>query len=144
MLAFILRRLLQAVIVMIAVAFIAFLLFQYVGDPIVFLLGQDAKPDQIRELRTALGLDRPFYVQFWHFLLNAVQGEFGLSLRQGAKVSRLIGERLPATLELALVAAVLAVALGIPMGVYSALRRNSIVSHVFMLVSLLGVSLPTF
>src|SRR4051812_40068366 len=144
MLAFILRRLLQAVIVMVAVAFIAFLLFQYVGDPVVFLLGQDARPDQIRQLRADLGLDQPFFVQFWHFLANAVQGEFGLSLRQGAKVSRLIGERLPATLELALVAAVLAVAVGIPMGVYSALRRNSILSHVFMMVSLLGVSLPTF
>ena len=144
MVAFILRRLLQAVIVMIAVAFIAFLLFQYVGDPVVFLLGQDARPEQIRQLRADLGLDQPFFVQFWHFLLNAVQGEFGLSLRQGAKVSRLIGERLPATLELAMVAAVLAVAVGIPMGVYSALRRNSIVSHVFMMVSLLGVSLPTF
>lgn len=144
MLAFILRRLLQAVIVMVAVAFIAFLLFQYVGDPVVFLLGQDARPDQIRQLRADLGLDQPFFVQFWHFLANAVQGEFGLSLRQGAKVSRLIGERLPATLELALVAAVLALAVGIPMGVYSALRRNSVLSHVFMMVSLLGVSLPTF
>src|SRR3954469_22824239 len=109
MLAFILRRLLQAVIVMIAVAFIAFLLFQYVGDPVVFLLGQDARPEQIAQLRTDLGLDQPFYVQFWHFLSNAAQGEFGLSLRQGAKVSRLLGERFPATLELALVAAVLAI-----------------------------------
>jgi len=144
MLAFILRRLLQAVIVMVAVAFIAFLLFQYVGDPVVFLLGQDARPEQIRQLRADLGLDQPFFVQFWHFLVNAVQGEFGLSLRQGAKVSRLIGERLPATLELALVAAVLALVVGIPMGVYSALRRNSVLSHVFMMVSLLGVSLPTF
>jgi len=144
MFAFILRRLLQAVIVMIAVAFIAFLLFQYVGDPVVFLLGQDARPEQIRQLRADLGLDQPFFVQFSHFLVNAVQGEFGLSLRQGAKVSRLIGERLPATLELALVAAVLALAVGVPMGVYSALRRNSVLSHLFMMVSLLGVSLPTF
>ena len=84
MLAFVLRRLLQAVIVMTAVAFIAFMLFQYVGDPVVFLLGQDAKPDQIRQLRVDLGLDQPFFVQFWHFLVNAAQGEFGLSLRQGA------------------------------------------------------------
>jgi hypothetical protein len=135
----------QAVVVMvIAVAFIAFLLFQYVGDPVVFLLGQDAKPEQIRELRAALGLDQPFFVQFWHFLLNAVQGEFGLSLRQGAKVSRLIGERFPATLELALVAAALALFIGIPMGVYTALRRGTFMSQVFMTLSLLGVSLPTF
>lgn len=144
MLAFILRRLIQAVIVMVVVALIAFMLFQYVGDPVVFLLGQDATPAQIRQLRTDLGLDRPFIVQFWHFLVNAAQGEFGLSLRQGAKVSRLISERFPATLELALVAAVLALLIGIPMGVYSALRRGSFLSQVFMTVSLLGVSLPTF
>ncbi len=144
MIAFILRRLIQAVIVMVAVAFIAFLLFQYVGDPVVFLLGQDAKPAQIRELRVALGLDQPFFVQFWHFLINAAQGEFGLSLRQGAKVSRLIAERFPATLELAMVAAILALAIGIPMGVYAALRRGSYLSQVFMTISLLGVSLHTF
>jgi peptide/nickel transport system permease protein len=144
MFAFILRRLMQAALVMVTVAFISFMLFQYVGDPVVFLLGQDATPDQVRELRAALGLDQPFFVQFWHFLSNAAQGEFGLSLRQGAKVSRLIAERFPATLELALVAAVLALVLGIPMGVYAALRRGSFLSQVFMTLSLLGVSLPTF
>ncbi|MDM0038267.1 ABC transporter permease [Variovorax sp. J22G21] len=144
MLVFVLRRLLQAVIVMVVVAFIAFLLFQYVGDPVVFLLGQDAKPDQIRQLRADLGLDQPFFVQFWHFLLNAAQGEFGLSLRQGAKVSRLIGERLPATLELSLVAALLALLVGLPMGVYAALRRGTVGSQAVMALSLLGVSLPTF
>ncbi|WP_439517811.1 ABC transporter permease [Hydrogenophaga sp.] len=144
MFAFILRRLAQAVVVMVSVALIAFLLFQYVGDPVVFLLGQDATADQIRELRADLGLDQPFFIQFWHFLANAVQGEFGLSLRQGAKVSRLIAERFPATLELSMVAALLALAAGIPMGVYAALRRGSFMSQVFMTVSLLGVSLPTF
>ena len=142
--AFIIRRLLQAVIVMIVVALIAFMLFQYVGDPVVFLLGQDANPAQIAQMRSDLGLDRPFFIQFGHFLINAVQGEFGLSLRQGAKVSRLISERFPATLELALVAALMALLIGIPMGVYSALRRGSFMSQFFMMVSLLGVSLPTF
>jgi peptide/nickel transport system permease protein len=144
MFAFVLQRLLQAVIVMVIVAFVSFLLFQYVGDPVMFLLGIDAKPDQIAELRTHLGLDQPFFVQYWHFLVNAVQGEFGLSLRQGAKVSRLITERFPATLELALVAATLALCIGVPMGVYTALRRNSFLSHIFMTISLIGVSLPTF
>ena len=144
MLSFILQRLLQAVIVMVSVAFISFLLFQFVGDPVVFLLGQDATPQQIKELRADLGLDKSFVVQFWNFLANAVQGEFGLSLRQGAKVSRLIAERLPATLELAGVAAVLALVLGIPMGVYAALKRGTFLSQLFMTVSLLGVSLPTF
>ena len=144
MFAFTLRRLIQAVIVMVSVAFIAFLLFQYVGDPVVFLLGQDATPDQIKGLRADLGLDKPFVVQFWHFLANAAQGEFGLSLRQGAKVSRLTAERFAATLELALVAAVIALSVGIPMGVYAALRRGTFLSQVFMTLSLLGVSLPTF
>ncbi|MDF1483735.1 ABC transporter permease [Ramlibacter sp. H39-3-26] len=144
MLAFLLRRLVQAVIVMVAVALIAFLLFQYVGDPVVFLLGQDAAPQQIQALRADLGLDKPFFVQFGHFLANAAQGEFGLSLRQGAKVSRLLAERFPATVELALVAAIMAVALGVPMGVYAALRRGSAMAQVFMTASLMGVSLPTF
>jgi peptide/nickel transport system permease protein len=144
MLSFILQRVFQAVIVMVSVAFISFLLFQFVGDPVVFLLGQDATPAQIRELRADLGLDKSFAVQFWNFLANAVQGEFGLSLRQGAKVSRLIAERLPATLELAGIAALLALVLGIPMGVYAALKRGTFLSQLFMTVSLLGVSLPTF
>ena len=141
---FIFRRLIQAVLVMVCVAFIAFMLFQYVGDPVVFLLGQDAKPDQIAALRVDLGLDQPFFIQFWHFLLNAAQGEFGLSLRQGAKVSRLLSERFPATLELALVAAALALLIGVPMGVYAALRRGTLPSQLLMMISLLGVSLPTF
>jgi len=144
MFAFILQRLIQAAIVMVTVAFISFLLFQYVGDPVVFLLGQDATTEQINQLRTDLGLNQPFFVQFWHFLSNAVQGEFGLSLRQGAKVSRLIAERFPATLELALVAASMALLIGIPMGVYAALRRGTFLSQLLMTLSLLGVSLPTF
>jgi peptide/nickel transport system permease protein len=105
MLAFVLRRLVQAVIVMLTVAFIAFMLFQYVGDPVTNILGQDATPEQRQQLRADLGLDKPFPVQFARFVGNAVQGEFGLSLRQGRKVSSLIAERLPATLELSLVAA---------------------------------------
>ncbi len=144
MLAFILRRLGQAVLVMVCVAFVAFMLFQYVGDPVVFLLGQDATPEQVAEIRAALGLDQPFVVQFWHFLANAAQGEFGISLRQGTAVSQLFAERLPATLELALVAAALALLVGVPMGVYAALRRGTFLSQLFMTVSLLGVSLPTF
>jgi len=144
MLAFVLRRLVQAVIVMLAVAFIAFMLFQYVGDPVTNLLGQDATPAQREQLRADLGLDKPFPLQFARFVGNALQGEFGMSLRQGRKVSALFAERFPATLELSLVAAVLALLLGIPMGVYAALRRGSFTAQVLMTLSLLGVSLPTF
>ena len=144
MLVFILRRLAQAVMVMLTVAFIAFMLFQYVGDPVTNLLGQDATPQQRAELRRDLGLDRPFPVQFARFIGNAVQGEFGLSLRQGRKVSSLIVERLPATLELSFAAAAIALIVGIPMGVYAALRRGTFLSQLMMMISLLGVSLPTF
>ena len=144
MLAFILRRLAQAVIVMLVVAFIAFMLFQYVGDPVTNLLGQDATAEQREQLRADLGLDQPFAVQFARFVGNAARGEFGLSLRQGRRVSTLVAERFPATLELAMTAAVIALVVGVPMGVYSALRRGSFMSQVLMAVSLLGVSLPTF
>jgi peptide/nickel transport system permease protein len=144
MLAFILRRLAQAVIVMLTVAFIAFMLFQYVGDPVTNLLGQDATPQQRLQLRADLGLDQPFPVQFARFVGNAVKGEFGLSLRQGRKVSSLIVERFPATLELAAVAALIGLLAGIPLGVYTALRRGGLMSQVVMTGSLLGVSLPNF
>jgi peptide/nickel transport system permease protein len=144
MLAFIVRRLLQAVLVMVTVALIAFMLFQYVGDPVVQMLGQDATAEELAEMRSALGLDQPVILQFGQFLLNASQGQFGMSLRQGTPVSQLIAERFPATLELALVAAFLALVIGIPMGVYAALRRGTFMSQLFMTLSLLGVSLPTF
>ena len=144
MLVFILRRLTQAVIVMLAVAFIAFMLFQYVGDPVTNLLGQDATQEQRSQLRQQLGLDQAFPAQFAHFIGNALRGEFGLSLRQGRQVSALIAERFPATLELALAAAVIALGVGVPLGVYAALRRGRFGSQLVMMLSLLGVSLPTF
>ena len=144
MFAFVLRRLAQAVIVMLVVAFIAFMLFQYVGDPVTNILGQDATQEQRDQLRADLGLDQPFVVQFARFAGNAAHGEFGLSLRQGRKVSTLIAERFPATLELSLTAALIALVAGIPMGVYSALRRGRFDSQLLMTLSLLGVSLPTF
>jgi len=142
--AFIAQRILQGLFVLLVVALVSFVLFQYVGDPVLFILGQDATQDQVDLLRRELGLDSPVVVQFVHFLGNAVQGEFGMSLRQQISVSTLIAERLPATLELAFVAAVIALVIGIPMGVYAAIRRGSALAQVFMAISLLGVSLPTF
>lgn len=144
MIAFVLQRLIQASLVMLSVGFIAFLLFQFVGDPVVFMLGQDVTPEKTAALRAELGLDQPFFIQFYHFALNAIQGDFGISLRQGSKVSTLIIDRLPATLELAFVAAVLALLVGMVMGVYVALHRNNWFSKILMTVSLVGVSLPTF
>ncbi len=144
MLAFILRRLAQAVLVMLSVGLIAFSLFRYVGDPVLFMLGQDVTPEARVRITQMLGLDRPFYVQYAKFVARAAQGDFGLSLRQAQPVSKLIAERLPATLELSMVAALFALAGGVSMGVYTALRRNSWLSQVMLAVSLIGISLPTF
>jgi peptide/nickel transport system permease protein len=144
MFAFIVRRLGQALIVMLTVAFLAFMLFQYVGDPVAQMLGQDATQEQREALQRDLGLDQPFPVQFARFVGHAVQGDFGLSLRQGRQVSTLIAERFPATLELSLAAAVIALGVGVPLGVYAALRRGRFGAQAVMTLSLLGVSLPTF
>jgi peptide/nickel transport system permease protein len=144
MLAFIVRRLLQSTVVMAVVAFIAFAMFNYVGDPVAFMLGQDATIEERTRLRAELGLDQPFTTQFARFLGNAVQGDFGVSLRQGRKVSTLLKERLPATLELSIAAALIAVFVGIPLGVYTALRRHSWFAHFLLAASLVGVSLPSF
>jgi peptide/nickel transport system permease protein len=142
--AFVLRRILQSAFVLALVGFIAFGLFNFTGDPVTFMVGQDATMADRTRLRAELGLDQPFYVQFGHFVANAAQGEFGLSLRQGRKVATLLKERLPATLELAFTAAGLALMAGIPLGVYTALRRNGALAHVLLAASLVGVSLPTF
>src|SRR6266581_4103632 len=144
MFAFILRRVGQAVLVMLAVGLIAFALFRFVGDPVIFMLGQDATPEDRSRVTRQLGLDRPFYVQYAAFVGRALHGDFGLSLRQVRPVSSLIVERLPATLELSLVAALLALAAGIPMGVYTALRPRAWLSQLLLALSLIGVSLPTF
>jgi peptide/nickel transport system permease protein len=144
MFPFIIRRLLQAILVMLTVALLAFVLFRYVGDPVTIMLGQDATEQDRITLRANLGLDKSAPVQFFNFVANAVQGDFGLSLRQGQKVSDLLRERLPATLELSLVAALLALLVGLPLGVYTALRRNGWLAQALLAFSLLGVSLPTF
>jgi peptide/nickel transport system permease protein len=144
MIAFVIRRLLQSVLVMLTVAFISFALFRYVGDPVLIMLGQDFTQLQYDTLVSELGLDQPFYLQFAKFIVAALQGEFGISYRLARPVAQLIMERLPATLELSLVAAILALCIGVPMGVYTGLHRESWLSRFFLTISLIGVSLPTF
>lgn len=129
---------------MLTVSLLAFALFQYIGDPVTIMLGQDATEHDRIQLREQLGLNRSAPVQFAHFVGNAVQGDFGLSLRQGQPVSDLLLARLPATVELSVMAAALALIIGLPLGVYTALRRNSWLSQGILAISLLGVSLPTF
>mgnify|MGYP002041224417 FL=1 len=129
---------------MLTVALIAFSMFRYVGDPIASMVGQDTTPEQRVQLREQLGLNDPFVVQYAHFVANAVRGDFGISYRHRRPVSELLEERMPATLELSFVSAVMALALGIPMGIYTALKRHGVLSKAFMAISLAGISLPTF
>jgi peptide/nickel transport system permease protein len=142
--AFVIRRLLQSIIVMLVVGLIAFSLFNFVGDPVALMLPPEATNSDRVEMRKTLGLDKPFYVQYAVFIGNALQGDFGISLRLGRKVSTLLAERLPATLELSFVAAFIALTVGIACGVYTGLRRDSPISRLLLALSLIGVSLPTF
>ncbi|MEM7720532.1 MAG: ABC transporter permease [Pseudomonadota bacterium] len=144
MLAFIIRRLGQSVLVLLITGLIAFSMFRFVGDPIDNMLGQERTIEDVERLRTQLGLDQPFAVQYYRFLENAVQGNFGVSYRQGRPVSEILMERAPATLELAAVSGILAIAFGIALGVFTAIRRNGATANIIMAASLIGVSLPTF
>jgi ABC-type dipeptide/oligopeptide/nickel transport system permease component len=144
MLAFILRRLAQSIVVMGVVALISFMLFRYVGDPVASLLGQDSRLEDFEALRQRLGLNDPFYVQFGRFIGNALQGEFGISYRLQTPVTELILSRLPATIELAFASALIALVFGLSLGVFTALKPRSFLTGVVMTLSLVGVSLPTF
>jgi len=144
MLAFAIRRLMQAVGVIVVVALISFALFRFVGDPINQLVGQDTTPQQRAELRQQLGLDDSVVVQGARFIANAAHFNFGISYQFKRPVSDIIAERLPATLELSVLSAIFALLVGVPMGVYTGLYPASWLSRAFLAISLLGVSLPTF
>jgi peptide/nickel transport system permease protein len=144
MIAYIFRRVLQSALVLLVVGLVAFAMFRFVGDPIDNMLGQERTAADIERLRADLGLDQPFPVQYWRFLQNAAQGDFGVSYRQGRPVSDILLERAPATLELAAVSGVLAIGLGIFLGVFTAIRRDGWAANAVMTLSLIGVSLPTF
>lgn len=144
MTAFIIRRFLQSIVVMLVVGFIAFSLFFFVGDPVASILGLDTPTEDREALKAELGLNDPFILQYGRFLLRASQGDFGLSFQTSRPTLDMIAERLPATIELSFFAAVLALMMGIPAGVYAALHRESWLSRFLLTVSLIGVSLPTF
>ncbi|QPC43708.1 ABC transporter permease [Kaustia mangrovi] len=144
MILFILRRLAESVFVMLAVALIAFTLFRFVGDPINNLVGQDTSLEEREQLKEDLGLNDPVIVQFARFVGDAARGDFGYSYQMRLPVKQLIAERFPATMELSMTSALIALFVGIPMGVYTALRRRSLIARSFMTASLMGVSLPTF
>ncbi len=144
MLSHILRRIAQSILVMAAVSLISFSLFNFVGDPVNNMVGQEATREDRVRIRQELGLDDPIFTQYTRFLGNAIQGDFGLSYRIKRPVSLLIKERLPATLELVFVSAVIALVVGIGAGVYTGIKRNGWLSKSILSTSLVGVSLPTF
>src|SRR5258705_9729820 len=144
MIAYILRSLAQAVMVMLAVALLAFSMFRFVGDPVANMVGQEASLKERAELAERLGLNDPFPIQFANFVRDMTRGEFGMSYRQGRPVRDLLMERVPATVELAFLSSLFALVFGIALGVYTAINRRGILANAVMSLSLVGVSLPTF
>ncbi|CUH52231.1 ABC transporter permease [Shimia marina] len=144
MLTYVIKRVLQSALVLLIVGLVAFSMFRFVGDPIDNLLGQERTDADIARLRVELGLDQPFPVQYYKFLEGAVQGDFGVSYRQGRPVGEILLERAPATLELAAVSGFLAISIGIGLGVFTAIRKDGFLANAIMSISLIGVSLPTF
>ncbi len=144
MIWFMLRRIASALLVMLAVTAIAFVMFNYLGDPVVAILGQDASVAQRRAVEAQLGLDQPLIVRFWAYLMQVLQGEFGISYRLGRPVVEVLIERLPATVELAATGMAIALVIGIPAGIFAAIRRGSASTRLLMGASLFGISVPTF
>lgn len=140
----ILYRLFQALLVMLAVTAIAFTMFRFVGDPVASMSREEASLMEREELRTRLGLDQPVVVQYGKFLVRIASGDLGVSYRNQRPVVELLIERLPATMELVIVATLLSLLAGIPLGVVCALKPNGILSRVIQSSSLVGISTPTF
>jgi peptide/nickel transport system permease protein len=144
MIAYLLRSLAQAIVVMLAVAALAFTMFRFVGDPVASMVGQEASVQDRAELAERLGLNDPIPVQFGNFVWNIAQGDFGMSYRQARPVAALLREKLPATVELAIISSIFAMGFGLILGVYAAINRRGILANAVMSLSLVGVSLPTF
>jgi peptide/nickel transport system permease protein len=141
---FFLRRLLQSLVVLLGVSFVVFFILFLTGDPAAVMLPPEASAEDIRNFRESMGFNDPFFVQYGRFLLGALRGNFGTSIRHGEPAFTLVVERMPATFELAGAALVIALLLAIPAGIVSAVRRNTIVDYISTVVALLGQSMPTF
>ncbi|CAH1653459.1 ABC transporter permease [Chelatococcus asaccharovorans] len=144
MLAFLLNRLFHALLVVFVVSVLAFILGDVVGDPVASILGLDATPADRLALRTRLHLDEPAVLRYLYYVQNLLHGDLGVSYAAQRPVSALLAERIPATVELAAVALTLSLAIGVPLGVYAAVKRRQMLANALMTLSVLGVSLPTF
>ena len=142
--SFIFRRLLQSVFVMLAVSLIAFSLFRFVGDPVAQMVGQETSLEDQENIREHLGLNDPLVTQFLRFVSNLAIAEFGFSYRTRQPVSEMILERMPATLELGFVSLLISLLVGVPAGIYTALRRDGVLTNLLLVGTLVGISVPTF
>lgn len=144
MIAFLVKRIGNAILVMLTVTFIAFMIFRFVGDPVEMMMNESATQAEHDELRTRLGLNDGFLTQYARFVVKAAQGEFGLSYRNQQDVIKLIGERFPATFELVLIATIISLVAGIPLGVFTAIGRGRWWAEGLQFTSVIGISLPSF
>jgi peptide/nickel transport system permease protein len=144
MISYLFERVLQSVLVLLVITLVGFVLFRYVGDPVLNMVGQDTTQKQIDQMREDLGLNDPIVVQYARYLGRAATGQFGISFRHGRPVLDLFKERLPATIELSAVSTILGLLLAVPMGVFTGIRPTHPVSQFLLSFSLIGVSLPTF
>jgi ABC-type dipeptide/oligopeptide/nickel transport system permease component len=142
--AYLTRRLVQTVFVLLGVSILSFGTLFLSGDPTMLMVSESWNAQQIAEFRHTMGFDRPWHVQYLDFLSHAIRGDFGLSLRQQQPIFTLISQRLPATLQLAAAAMAIALTVGLPLGVLAAVRRGSIWDNALMLGGLLGQSFPVF
>jgi peptide/nickel transport system permease protein len=144
MIAFLAKRIGNAILVMLTVTFIAFMIFRFVGDPVEMMMNESATQAEHDELRARLGLNDGILTQYGRFVVNAAQCEFGLSYRNQQDVIKLIGERFPATFELVLIATIISLIVGIPLGVFTAIGRGRWWAEGLQFTSVIGISLPSF
>ncbi|WP_438315708.1 ABC transporter permease [Sporosarcina sp. FA9] len=137
-------RVMQIPLVLLIISLMIFMLVYVAGDPVAMMLSADATPQEIQQFRVALGFDQPFHIQFGHYIINMVQGDFGTSYQYGVSALSLVLERLPATLELAIASMVIAIAIAIPLGILSAIRPNSIIDSIATSLSVVGKAIPNF
>ena len=144
MIVFLIKRLANAAFVMLVVALMAFMIFRFVGDPVQLMVNEQTTQAERDELRERLGLNQSMPMQYLHFVTNAVQGDFGISYRNQQEVMSLIAERFPATIELVLMATIISLVVGVPLGVITAIHRGKWYSESLQFLSIIGVSLPSF
>ena len=144
MFAYVSRRLIQSIFVMLTVSLLAFAMFRFVGDPIAVMVGQETSIEDQERLREQLGLNDPVIQQYGRFVSNLLTGEFGFSYRTRQPIGEMLLERAPATIELGLVSLLISLTVGIPAGIYTALRNDGFLSQTILITTLVGISIPTF